>query len=707
MTRRLTVAFAALTLALTALTTQAQAAFPMNPNFAGGLEGWSAPETCRLEGDALSLSDGVVVSDPSEAPLSGWQQVTVRVKGPGARSESALTVALASGGSEGPAQVALSAEQAGGGWRRLSAELLPPPGTPASVALGVAGEGRWLIDSVAVGPAQLPETEIDRPAVLPEPLPEGWQPDGLLDAVERPLGRTSELLLSVGALEVALPPQVTAPRAHRGTVGLTVRNRASTDRTLTLAVTGPPGFFAPERTVTIRPGRDTVFEASVQAFFVGTRWARMTFRSGETEASAPIRVTVEPSYPAPGVSFTGGEPPASALDALAGASIPLVAAPPGPPLPEHLARLRLLPLPWSEQAVRSGARELAGQADFAALHHPRGTLPDAPGGAATKMLREALTEAKATAGTLGPPVDLQPGPPVQIADEDLAMTRDLASAGAISAPNLRLPVLDGRPARAVTLGRRPLESAQPAWTEFARSIAVDGVAEAIRAEVRMPMFFGDLAAHGTGSPQADAAMLARALAVCAWQGATGWTVPARPQDAPEGAAGFCPLADDGTPNGPVARAYSELSRELAAAVPLVILKQTPEIGSAPDAQVGFRPFMRNDEGIVALWNNTGAPIELAVEVRTQPLDVHTVSVGPDGVRRGYVGNFHFSEDAITLNRPVLFVTLQPAEVKVLSMQLARPHIGWLASVERKPEITREDDERESFLDEWGGQRGYR
>jgi len=134
-----------------------------------------------------------------------------------------------------------------------------------------------------------------------------------------------------------------------------------------------------------------------------------------------------------------------------------------------------------------------------------------------------------------------------------------------------------------------------------------------------------------------------------------------------------------------------------------ILKQSPEIGSATTASVGFRPFMRNDEGILALWNNTGAPVDLIFEPRTQPLDVHTVSVGPDGVRRGYVGAFHYSDDAVALNRPVVFVTLGPGEFRVLSMQLARPFVGWLSSVEFRPAIPRGGRNRpRSFGDDWDG-----
>ncbi|MFO8080188.1 MAG: hypothetical protein R6V07_07785 [Armatimonadota bacterium] len=702
------IATAAFISALLLSPVRAEAQFPTNPDFSRGLEGWSVPEGSGLERSALSLGGGAAVSDISAEPLSGWQRVEVRLRGPGAKVSSSLSVALAPAGETQRPQVAVTAAEAGSRWRTLSAELLPPPDVPAAVVIAVEGEERWLIDRVSVTPIELPESEHgEQAAVIPEALPAGWEPDGLLDAVERPIGRDSELLVSVGALQVGLPAHTTASRGQRGSVKLIVRSRATTERTLTVSTSGPPGFFAPARTVTIRPDRDTVFKASLQAFFVGTRWARMTFRSGEDEKAAPIRVSVEPSYPAAGVSFADGSGPGGLVDGLQEASIPMVAAPDTATLPDDLTRVRLITPPWTDEALRAAATEAAERAEFVALHYPRDHAPDVDIATALLNLRAALGDTTDGISMLGPPADLTPGPPPQIAETDLARIHDLAADGAISAPTLRLQVLESRPVRAAVLDRKPLETAQPSWTALSRALAVDSVAAAVRTGARLPMFFSELAARPTGSEETDAAMLARTLVICAYQGATGWTVPARPQDAPEGADAFCPFGEDGGFDGPVSRAYAELSRELAAAVPLTILRQTPEIGSAPDAQVGFRPFMRNDEGILAVWNNTGAPIDLAVEIRTQPLDLHTISVGPDGVDRDYVGMFKFSEDALTLNRPVVFVSLQPGELKLLSMQLARPHTGWLASVERKPRIEREDDGRGSFLEEWSGERGYR
>ncbi|HCA46602.1 MAG TPA: hypothetical protein DEP45_04340 [Armatimonadetes bacterium] len=213
------------------------------------------------------------------------------------------------------------------------------------------------------------------------------------------------------------------------------------------------------------------------------------------------------------------------------------------------------------------------------------------------------------------------------------------------------------------------------------------------------MFFADLAARSTGVAECDAALLARTLTGCAYQGATGWTIAARPDDAPEGADAWTLFDAGGRPRGPVAQAYTELSRELAGAVPVGMLRETPEIGSAPTAAIGFRPFIRGDEGILALWNNTGAQTDLVFEVRTPPLDVHTLSIGPRGVWRSYRGSFTFSPEARALSRPVLAVSLEPGEFRMLSMQLADPLVGWLSSVEPMPKIPRESAPA-SFGERW-------
>ena len=693
---------AALTLALILPASAARAQFPANAEFADGADRWTLPAGARIAANegtrgSLAIAGGWATSEPSAAPLSGWQRVELRIKGPGKTAQSRLLLALPPGDGEPAAQVALSAADTGSGWQTLSTEMLPPAGAPARVAIGAEGDGQWLIDSVSVAPVELaraePPGDPGDPPLFPEPLPEGWQPEGLLDAISRPIAGMSQLLVQVGSFEVTLPSEVTSARGERGKLPLTVRNRATANKPLTVSVAAPPGFFIPDRTVTIRSGQPTAFGASVQGFALGTHHLRVTFRTEDAEASVPLKVTVTPSYPAPGVAFSGGTPPPEMLAQLAHLGISLVASAPGLDLPASLTRLWLLAQPWSEEALAASAADAAGCAEFAALYHARGAGPDADGAAATRALSDATRAGELPLLLLRPPADLLPGAPPSITEADLATASELGAAGAHAAASLRLPVLEGQPARAVTLDRSAIAGAQPAWTEFAASAEAGAVAAAIRQSARLPMFFSDLAARSTGSAETDAALLARTLVGCAYQGATGWTIAARPEDAPDGAGAWTLFDASGVPTGPVADAYRELSRELAGAVPGGMLLETPEIGSGPNAAIGFRPFIRGDEGILAIWNNTGAQADLVFEVRTPPTDVHTLSIGPRGVWRSYRGAFSFSPEARALNRPVVLLSLEPGEFRMLSMQLANPFVGWLSSVEFMPKIPRESGPR--------------
>ncbi|NLO05253.1 MAG: hypothetical protein GX131_05425 [candidate division WS1 bacterium] len=681
------------------------AGFPANAGFDAPADGWTLPEGGRVvEGDgarggALSLAGGWAISAPAEQPLSGWLLVSLRAKGPGDRSSSELALSFVTDDAAPRAAVAVPASALGSNWRRVEAQLLVPAAGSPRIAIGVRGEEAWLIDEITV--EQTHFTAAEEPAIVPEVLPEGWEPEGMLDAIERVLGAGRELLLHVGGMQIGLPQEVSAERGHRGALRVMVTNRGAAAKELTVSVAGPPGFFAPERTVSIKPGGDTIFRASVQAFALGDHTVRVTFRSGGEEASAPIRVSVSESYPAAGLSFHASAPSADELAQATelGAQLLAVRQPSGQGtdhvLPPHYTRMLLLGGSWSAEALHSAVVRLGGAFEFMAMQHLRGEEPLDQSRELTDAIVRAAEAADEVVWTVSPPVDLLSGSPMTIAEDDLALVRGLRmEAGAT--PSLRLPPIGGANlAAAVTVDGKAVATVQPGWTELAARTNLDAVTRAIRTDLATSLFFPDLAAAGTGSPEADAAIFARTLVGCLYQGAIGFTVPARSLDAP-GAEALCPLGSD----GPAAAAFRELSRELSAATPLVIFNQSPEIGSADDALVGFRPFMRGDEGILALWNNTGAPMALIVETRTQPLDLHTVAIGPAGVSRSYRGSFRYSEEAIALNRPVLFVDLEPGELKVLSMQLARPHMGWLAAVEEKPEVPRGSNRPKTFFEDW-------
>jgi len=701
-------------LAASGATAEPLAGFPANPGFEDGLDGWTvlAPDgAASVEAGggatgqrALSLRDGWVISAPGGEAVAGWLAVSLRARPPGNSDDAgSLLVAMTASDDRPPEALAsLDAEAFRRGWRSVCVEMVAPRGGEARIALGVDGAQPWLLDAVAVEP-------IDRAAppdagvVLPNDLPAGWEPDGLLDARERTIAAMRELLVDVGGLEIGTPDAVTAPRGRRGVLPVTVVNRGQREKQLTISVAGPPGFFVPERTVTIRPSGTTVFNASVQSFALGDAWVRITFSCEDDRAETPVRVTTTVSYPAAGACWLSGTPSADELAAAASldAQVYAVLAPSDGAadvfrgLPPALTRLALLGAPWSEASARAAARTLSGRADALAIYRPRAEQPPEDVSALVGALGD-----QETALVLGPPLDLEPGPPPTLANDDLEVACGLGEARAIAAPMLRLPALQAAALAEVSVDGRPVTAAQPCWTRLQAAANLDAVAAAIRARARLPLFISELAASPSGSPTADALVMARVLTAVAWQGLTGFTLPARPSDCPSGAAALSLLDEQGAPRDVIGRAFAELARELAGAVPLRAWSQTEQIGLSDDALIGFRPFMRGDEGLLALWNNTGADAGLMFETRTQPLDIHGVEIGPAGVRRTYIGAFHYSEDAIALNRPVVFVSLGPGQFKLLSMQLADPHAGWLGAVEFAPEPERERRNPRDFYEQW-------
>ncbi|MGD9494703.1 MAG: hypothetical protein AB7Y46_00205 [Armatimonadota bacterium] len=695
--------------------------FPANAGFESGLDGWTvlAPEGAAVAGPApgsvggtaLSLRDGWVISAPPDEPLAGWIALSLRARPPAGSGRGRLLVALAATADRPPpALAALPAQAFGGQWRPARVEALVPAGTAPCIALGVEGQEPWLIDALEVQRITVPSSAEPHPAVIPDDLPPDWQPDGLLDARARTIANKRELLLFAGSMEISIPEAAEAPRGQRGALRVMVTNRSAIDRELTVAVAGRRGLFVPERTVTVRGGVTTVFDASLQCFLIGETVARVTFRSGGDEASAPVRLTTSPAFPAAGLTWLSAPPSPAELAAVApldaqlhAVLVPaLEAASARLSLPEGVTRMVLLGAPWTEDAVQFAARGLSAGADALAIYPLRGETASGDPAALTAALGGF-----AGGFVVGPPLDLMAGSPPSLPQAAGELAQRLAAAGGIAAQSVRTPVLRAGAVREVTVARQSLCAAQPCWTELACALRLEESAAAIRAGAAMPLLFPELLAAPSGSPEVDALVMARTLVACAYQGATGFALTARASDCPPGADAWAVLDTRGALRPVLAEAWAELARELAGVVPLRVYVQTPEIGLADDARVGFRPFMRGDEGLLALWNNTGAQVELIVETRTQPLDVHTVSVGPGGVQRGYVGAFHYDERAIALNRPVLFVSLEPGQLKLLSMQLARPHPGWLATVEFAPPIPRERQGPPNFFDAWDQRRTVR
>ena len=131
---------------------------------------------------------------------------------------------------------------------------------------------------------------------------------------------------------------------------------------------------------------------------------------------------------------------------------------------------------------------------------------------------------------------------------------------------------------------------------------------------------------------------------------------------------------------------AELCRELAGVRALAPPPDTEVAGYSGDKPVTYRPFLRGDEGIVALWNNSGQRKSVAVEVRCRPWQVRLLRISYPGetCQREFDGSFEWDELAKRFRQPAVYVDLEPLQTVVLSLKLRGAHAQWLREIGEKP-----------------------
>jgi hypothetical protein len=671
----------------------ATADFPANPGFEddGGWHALASEIPVNLDGQHAAAGkrclnlQGWVASEPTTIPTGGWLKITLAAQPVGGQHCAAnLAIAFVTRDDQTPRpQLIITPTMMGrGGGRTVRAEIFAATSEELRLAIGTvppSDDAAWLVDQIRVETARLPAwTSVNDTAT--EALPEGWEPDGLLDARERIIAGQAELVLDIGGLEVTMPKEISQPRGTREGLRIVVANRSGVAKTMTVTVQGPAGMSVPPRTVPIRPAGTMSFGMSAQSPRLGGHWIRVQLRVGEQTKAAPVRVENLAAYPAPGAAWTAETPTAEEIAAVLALGIGLheiVSAP--ATVPSGTQLIGLIPQPWSAETVAAAVAQAGPAASFMALTHPRGEA--LPGGAAelTAQLADALRQEEGGGWALAPPVD----PGTESTPAQIRVTAQLAADGSVVAQRLRPAPIIPATVRAVTVGKSPVTGPLPSWTEQSRATDLSETVAALRAQVALPVLISEICGQSSGSAALDALALARTLVTSAYQGTTGLSVCARPEDCPPRAQTMSLLNPDGGPRAGVAEVLAEVGRELAAAIPVRAFATDPRMGLAPDAEIGYRPFVRGDEGIVALFNNTGSVAELYVEIRTTPIDLHTLEVGPQGLRRSYRPTFKFSPEAHALGRQVLEVDLAPGQLTILSMQMIRVHNGWLGSVERR------------------------
>jgi hypothetical protein len=183
----------------------------------------------------------------------------------------------------------------------------------------------------------------------------------------------------------------------------------------------------------------------------------------------------------------------------------------------------------------------------------------------------------------------------------------------------------------------------------------------------MPAAASSAAGGATGSG-ADLSLWARAAAGLAYQGATGIFAAGPPDSAPP---------------------WLDVMRELSAAVPVASPSETAFAATAAGAPVCYKPFLRGEEGTVAVANSSADVLEVACEPRAEPLEANLVRFAPGlaPVRSHYMP-FRFSQEAYDLGRPFIFLRMLPGETALLNLRVVDPSATWLRGVEERPKQKR-------------------
>lgn len=557
------------------------------------------------------------------------------------------------------------------------------------LAIGVeAGSGSLAVDDVRIGQARLaPVTRRIAKDRIPEygaQLPADWQPEGNLDLQVRTFMGEESTFIQAGMLELNPLQEVTIKRGERTGMYLDVFNRARKPGTLRVAVQGPPGWRM-ETWETQVPELQTIsVNLPLQSMSAGDSRVKVVFGAGDSARAMPVTVHTRRQYPALGAFWTDPDSMHANASALPVQFHHLIAPP--ELAQQGLARLEALPgdaglaldgtVQRALEALSVLPRELVAKLATIGLTDPALTLDTA------KEYYAAARELNESAVITGRAFGLKASATGLDAGEDL---RNALSEGAgrwADALSVRLPEFAGSIA-VREIGEGVAEGASlPCLEHFDRSWDLAGLRnEVTRAGAALPLF-ALVSGSSTGANGLDAVLLSRIITQIAAVGANGIALPGMASGPEE--IGL--LGPDGAPNEPVVTMLDELARELAGATPL-----SPPVGTAiaayePGRPVVLRSFIRGDEGIVVLWNNTRERQPVAVDVRARPVQVRILRISYPGepCQREFDGSFAWDALARKWGLPAVFVDVEPLQTVVVSLKLRNPDNTWLREVGPQP-----------------------
>ncbi len=664
-------------------------------NFTRGLGTWTVEgdvEGARVTPDAgksglgLRLAGPAVVVSPAlRGTAEDWLVLTAqlrRLSGPGA-----FTLTMVSGESSPPMvppPLWRSSLPPDGKWHRVDLTISPPPGNSWRLVLGVEAEGLWHVDDLILNttaagrPPEDPWLKGLRPAIASDPLPDGWSPEGTLDATTRAVGDATELVVRVGGLTLSLPEKLEATRGERRQVLVLADNRGQVDKDLKVAVqVDSPGAAMSAYTVPIRSGGITALPAPVQVLQAGECWARFTFTVGKESASAPLRLQVAEAYPALGADLSAED---SNGPVLLRAAVPflqfLLASAQASPRPGQGLRLPLT----ENGSVAALQAELEEHRPPLAQLAVAGRTPEAAVESVVEAYRalceQVLPHLPGTAL-------LSPSWPVHPSHEGLqpspAMQAAFAAGMASSVQSIAVG-LQELPAAGVMAERvdgRAQSAINPYWHLQDRRYDFVPLRTWLAQQGPPRPLLLDLSSLQAGvAPRLEMLRLARLLLDQTWQGSTGVLLDAQAR---------LLLEADGRPRPVVYEAVQELWRELAGAVPMALPSSGDGLcGTGPEAPVRCWAFLRGSEGILFLANHTSVPQDVAAELRGEATQMQVLRLRAEGpaVTRQIQDVFRFSEEARARRQPAVYLRLAPAEVVGLALQLTSADWTWLRSVEK-------------------------
>lgn len=573
-------------------------------------------------------------------------------------------------------------------WHELRLTVMTGLAAPC-VAVGVVGgSGRWLVDEIALAPSSVPSAtepvpEALRPVYAPT-LPVGWQPEGDMDSEVRRVGGESRFL-RVGPLELRPSREIAVRRGDRGSLELDVFSRSPGPTALTLEISGPPGICSEITTLEVPARQMVVVRLPVQPLWAGSHSLLLKASTDGDSKQMPLQVEASRYWPTLGATWPVGADPGAYPDAIADGGVQFhhVTAPAG-----------------AEQAVLAGLAAAGADVGVTweggqeAAIRALGALPEALAPQVSVLgLRaestddcglfvDAVKADRSDAVLLSIPFDLHTTPSGLRGDERL--DRELAGTQVARADALhvRLPEPPASVVVRQLVDEIPSEGPLSCWEALEAAWSLEALRQQLwDSDAALPLFAELRSGGGTGDAALDALIASRAVLQVFLAGANAVTAPAVALE------GGSPCLWDARGEGtPLLQAFSELTRELASARLAATVPGTDIAACEPGKPITFRPFIRGNEGVLFLRNNTQRRQRLAVEVRRQPASQRLLRLSYPGetVQREYSPSFAWSELALHYRRPAIYIDMDPLQVAVLSLHFYSSSGTWLREVGPRP-----------------------